>query len=134
MCVYKTKNCRFFGRIDGGIMKKLFLWVGGLLTGVVNGLLGAGGGMIAVPVLKTELEDKKAHATSVAVICSICTVSVCMYLHKGRVNIGDALPYMPFGAIGSLLGTWIFARMKPSLLKKIFACFMLWAGFRMIMR
>ncbi len=90
--------------------------------------------MIAVPALKTQLDDKKAHATSVAVICSLCTVSVCMYLYNGRVRLSDALPYMPFGVVGSLIGTWVFAKIKPSLLKKIFACFMLWAGFRMIMR
>lgn len=115
-------------------MKKIIFWLGGFLTGMVNGLLGAGGGMVTVPLLKTRTDEKKAHATSVAVIACICTVSVCIYLYSGRVTISDALPYMPFGVIGSLIGTWILTKIKPSLLRKIFALFMLWAGYRMITR
>ena len=41
----------------------------GGLCGVLNGLFGAGGGIAAVPLLKAGgLEQKKAHATSLAVI------------------------------------------------------------------
>lgn len=50
--------------------KKLFsLW--GTLAGFLNGMLGAGGGMVVVPILKTRLSEKQAHATSVAVILPI---------------------------------------------------------------
>ena len=32
-------------------MKKLFSRIGGVIVGFINGLLGAGGGMLAVPLL-----------------------------------------------------------------------------------
>ena len=44
--------------------KKLFsLW--GTLAGFLNGMLGAGGGMVVVPILKTRLSEKQAHATEI---------------------------------------------------------------------
>lgn len=43
-------------------LKNTLSAVGGFLSGAVNGLLGAGGGMIAVPMLaKSGLEAKKSH-------------------------------------------------------------------------
>ena len=42
---------------------------GGALIGAANGLLGGGGGMIAVPVLRAGgLPARRAHATAIAVM------------------------------------------------------------------
>ena len=84
----------------------------GLLSGTVNGLLGAGGGMLIVPALKKETEIKKAHATTVAVIMPMCIVSSILYITSGRVTLSDALPYAPFGIIGS----WIVKDTFPRVL------------------
>ena len=47
----------------------LFTAAGGLAVGLINGLLGAGGGMLAVPILaKAGLSQREAHAGSLAVI------------------------------------------------------------------
>ena len=113
-------------------MKRLLFWFGGFIAGIVNGLLGAGGGMVIVPLLKTKIDDKKAHATSVAIICSVCFVSAGMYLIENKVTLYDAIPYMPFGILGSLIGTWVLSKIKPELIKKIFSAFMIWAGYRMM--
>lgn len=113
-------------------MKRLLFLLGGFMAGVVNGLLGAGGGMVIVPLLKTRIDDKKAHATSVAIICSVCLVSAGMYLIGNKVTLSDAIPYMPFGVLGSLIGTWILSKIKPELMRKIFSAFMIWAGYRMM--
>lgn len=113
--------------------KKLFpLW--GALAGLLNGLLGAGGGMAVVPILKKRLPEKQAHATSVAVILPICAVSAAFYLWRGTVSPGDALPYLPWGLIGSALGVALMKRLSGNALRKIFALMMLWAGIRLIIR
>ena len=52
--------------------KSVVTAVSGVLIGAVNGLFGAGGGMLAVPLLtKLGLERKQAHANAVAVILPI---------------------------------------------------------------
>lgn len=106
----------------------------GFVSGVINGLLGAGGGMIVVPALKTELSAKQAHATAVAVIFPMCLSSSVMYLHSGRVTLGDALPFIPYGLIGAFIGTALLTKLNAKQLKTIFSLFMIWAGVRLIIR
>lgn len=113
--------------------KKLFsLW--GALAGFLNGMLGAGGGMVAVPILKTKLSEKQAHATSVAVILPICIVSALSYLQQGTVSLYNALPYLAWGLVGSAIGVVLMKKLSGNMLRKIFALMMLWAGIRLITR
>ena len=114
-------------------LKNTLSAVGGFLSGAVNGLLGAGGGMIAVPMLaKSGLEAKKSHATSVAVILPICVFSSILYLTDGRVTLGDAAPYLLWGALGSIIGSWLLTKIKDVWLHRIFGVLMLWAAVRML--
>lgn len=115
--------------------KKLSLVFSGLLIGVINGLLGAGGGMIAVPMLKKAgLEQKEAHANAVAIILPISILSAILYLYKGYVLIPDALPFIPTGILGSIVGTYFLKKISPVFLKKIFGGFMIYAGVRLLIK
>ncbi len=112
----------------------LKLSVGGFLIGVINGLFGAGGGMLAVPLFKAYgMEQKKAHANSIAVILPLCLISVCFYFMKGNVDIKLSLYLIPFGLIGAAAGTLLMRRIDPVLLKHIFAVFLIWAGLKMFL-
>ena len=106
----------------------------GFLSGVINGLLGAGGGMLIVPLLKTRLNARKAHATAVAIIFPMCLASSVMYLYNGRVTLKEALPFMPFGIIGAFVGTVLLTKLNSGQLRVIFSLFMIWAGVRLITR
>jgi uncharacterized membrane protein YfcA len=115
--------------------KKILYTSFGLLIGLINGLLGAGGGMIAVPVLKKcGLDTKKAHANAVAVILPITVFSASVYMIKDYVNIKDAFIFMPFGIVGSVLATWLLKKISPNLLRIVFGGFMIWAGVRMLFK
>ncbi len=116
--------------------KGLLLAAGGFLIGVINGLLGAGGGMLAVPLLSKAcgLERQEAHMNSVAVILPITLVSVGVYLFKGSVQLSDALCFVPPGLLGALLGTVALGKIPSNRLKLIFGGFMIWAGIRLVMR
>lgn len=107
----------------------------GLLVGVVNGLFGAGGGMLAVPILKKiGLSQKEAHANAIAVIVPVTLVSASLYLLRGSVEFKDALSYVPTGVIGALLGTFCLKKISPLWLKRIFGVFMVYAGVRLFLR
>lgn len=108
---------------------------GGLLIGVVNGLFGAGGGIVAVPILgKMGLSKKESHANAVAVILPISILSAVLYLMKDYVAIPDAFPYIPTGIIGALLGTYCLKKISPLWLKRIFGVFIIYAGVRLLMK
>lgn len=124
-----TKNSN--GNTKG---KKALNSIVGVCSGIINGLLGAGGGMLAVPTLKTQLEPQKAHATTVAVILPMCLVSSIWYLAAGRVSVSDALPYIPFGVIGAAVGSFLLTKMNAKWLRIIFSLLMIWAGARMIFK
>lgn len=104
----------------------------GCITGFLNGLLGAGGGMVTVPILRKEVEIKEAHATCIAIILPMSIASGISYIIKGAVKISDVFPYLPCGVLGAFVGIILLKKVKPVFIKKLFALVMLWAGFRMV--
>ena len=117
------------------IKKSLITYPLAFLTGIINSLLGAGGGMVAVPLLKKcGLQGKSAHSNAVAVILPITVISAAMYIFKGFVEISDAYVYIPTGLIGSLIGTKIIEKISTRLLSGIFGGFMIYAGVRLLLR
>lgn len=116
-------------------LKKVFTPLVGITIGFINSFLGAGGGIIAVPLLKKEgLSQREAHMNAVAVILPVTAVSAGYYLIKSSVELSDALPYIPGGVVGTIIGTYIMKKISPLYLKKIFAGFMIYAGVRLLLR
>ncbi len=107
----------------------------GFVIGLVNGLLGAGGGMLAVPILKSQgFSQKQAHTNAIAVILPITVLSASLYLFKGYVQLSDAFTYMPTGLLGALIGTYVLHKISPMLLKKVFGGIMIYAGIRLLLK
>ena len=52
--------------------------IAGFSAGVLNGLFGAGGGMVLVPLMSilTDLDEYQMFSTSVSVLLPICIVSL----------------------------------------------------------
>lgn len=125
---------------SGEVMKKIkkFNFSFGalaLLTGFINGLLGAGGGMVTVPLLKKMgLEQKSAQQNAIAVILPITLLSSIIYLARSYVAFSDPLPYIPGGLIGAFIGTYLMKKISNKLLRYIFAAFMLYAGVRLLIK
>lgn len=114
-------------------MKKINLALLGVLVGVVNILFGAGGGILAVPILKKYGCDQKgAQANAVAVILPLTIFSFIIYAKQAYVNFFPRIWIVPFAAVGAVLGTLVFKKMSSEVLRKIFAVFMIWAGVRML--
>ena len=115
--------------------EKIMTALSGLSIGFVNGLLGAGGGIIAVPILKRlGLERTEAHANAVAVILPITLLSAALYLFKGYASLSDSFIFIPGGLVGSLMGTYCLKKISPVWLKRIFGGFMVYAGVRLLLR
>lgn len=106
--------------------------VSGAAAGLVNGFFGGGGGMLLVPLLSRwlKLGDRKAFATSVAIILPLCILSSAIYLFRGGTDLSIALPYLLGGGIGGILGGKLFKNVNMLWLRRGFALLILYAGFR----
>ena len=62
----------------------------GMLAGLANGFFGGGGGMLLVPMLTRYcgLDQRRAFATSVAVILPLCGLSAAIYWMRGGREVG----------------------------------------------
>ena len=115
-------------------MKKKTAWfaVAGGAAGLVNGFFGGGGGMILVPLLagKCGLDQRKAFATSVAVILPLCVLSALLYFLRGSLDLSQALPYLLGGALGGWLGGRWFKGVRLPWLRRGFGLLVLYGGVR----
>jgi len=68
-------------------------WVGGLLPGFLNGLLGTGGGILAVQQLKVRgCSPQEAHATALGLMLPLSALSLGAYWLQGEGAIWTFLP------------------------------------------
>lgn len=104
----------------------------GGLAGAANGLFGGGGGSVLVPVLTgyCGLDQRRAFATSVAVILPLCVLSVVIYWYRGGLDVMAALPYLLGGALGGWAGGKWFKGVKMRWLKRAFGLLLIYGGVR----
>lgn len=108
-------------------------WLDGIIgsiIGFVNGFLGSGGGMIAVPMLEKikKLESKKAHATAIAVMFPFSLISGAVYILNFELD-WLALGVITAGAtVGGVLGCFALKKLPGKVVRVIFACLMAFAG------
>ena len=116
-------------------MRSAQLWkmiLAGSLAGAVNGLFGAGGGMVLIPLLTllTPIRDEDIFPTSVSIILPICLVSILGTFFTGGIAWKDALPYLAGSVIGGI-GAGLFGKRIPVIwLHRGLGIFILWGGFR----
>ena len=103
---------------------------GGGAVGAANGVYGGGGGMILVPLLAgwCGLGQRKAFATSVAIILPLCALSTGIYLFRGGLDLNAALPYLLGGLLGGWLGGKLFKGLSMDWLRRGFALLLLYGG------
>lgn len=114
-------------------LQNFYAVLGGLAVGFANGFFGAGGGMLAVPVLTfiMGLEEKKAHATALLIILPLSIISSLIY--GKSVSIGDNFLEILLGVlIGGILGALLLKKLNTASLVVSFYFLMAFVGFQMI--
>jgi len=104
----------------------------GACAGAVNGMFGAGGGMVLVPLLSlmTRLEDRDIFSASIAVILPICIVSLTATALTGTIAFRQSLPYLIGSAAGGLAaGIW-GNRIPAKWLHRGLGILIIWGGIR----
>ena len=102
------------------------------VAGMINGLLGAGGGMFLVPMLTAsqELEEREIFPSSVSMILPLCLVSLIITGTQSVLPWSEALPYLLGSIPGGLLAGIFGKRIKLAWLHRGFGLMILWGGIR----
>jgi uncharacterized membrane protein YfcA len=126
-----------------GILRALGALLIGLCAGAINGLLGAGGGIIAVLALgswqrqqseeQRSLRAKDVYVTSLCAMLPVSLLSAVQYAVKGHLQPSAFTPLLLPAILGGIVGGWILDRMRLPLLQRLFAVLLLISGVRMLL-
>ena len=110
----------------------IYLAIAGTVTGAVNGLFGAGGGMVLVPLLVMSrcVKEENIFPASISILLPICVVSLTFGALSGVFAITEALPYLIGGAIGGVIAGLTGKNIPTVWLHRILGILILWGGIR----
>lgn len=109
--------------------------VTGALAGAANGFFGAGGGLFLVPLLVywCGLDERRAFATSVAVIFPLSALSAAIYWLHGGLDLALAWPYLAGGMVGGWVAGRVFRRINMVWLRRAFGLLLVYGGVRAVL-
>ncbi len=124
-----------------GAEKRIALFaLAGILSGVVNGLLGTGGGILTVLFLSKIYAKDGAYSTKDIFAITLCSsvimslASLGFYLSGGCFSLSDSAVYMLFAVPGGAIGAMLLDKLSSKTTKLIFALLVVWAGISMMIK
>ena len=131
-------------KISDSLTKRRYalLVIASVLGGILNGFLGAAGGILIGLALTRLLtyngelvcDRRDIYANvQVAMIC-VSLVSLCIYSSRGALVFSETSYLLIPAVVGGAAGSLILRKMNPSVVGKIFAALVIWSGIRMIVR
>jgi hypothetical protein len=104
------------------------------VAGVLSGLLGIGSGSVKVLAMDRamRLPFKVSTTTSNFMIGVTAAASAGIYLNRGYIDPGLAMPVMLGVLVGSLAGTYVLARARVRILRLVFSALIAALGIEMI--
>ena len=119
--------------------KRFFLPTMGFLAGLTNGLLGAGGGIVAVWALSASLGDgiedrRDVFANALCVMLPISAVSCISYAIAGNLTVTGMGAYAIPAILGGITGGILLGKIKFSSLRRLFAALVIYSGIVLIIK
>jgi hypothetical protein len=104
------------------------------IAGILSGLLGIGSGAVKVLAMDQAMRIpfKVSTTTSNFMIGVTAAASAGVYLSRGYINPGLAMPVMLGVLAGSILGTIVLAKTKTSSLRVVFSAVIVLLGIEML--
>ena len=114
----------------------LFIAASSLAAGLVNTLVGAGGGVFLIFTLQFlvgGVMGKGVYSMTNAAVMIFSLVSVVSYISGGAFVTGELVPFLLPALIGGIVGAFLLGRIKTSYLRLIFAAISFYSGVKMIL-
>lgn len=107
----------------------------GIAGGLTSGLLGVGGGIVLVPLLTKfmGLDQKRAQATSLAILVFTALAGAIAYRAAGEVDLAMAALLAVGSIVGVRLGALHSARLPASTLRRAFGALAVVVGGRLLL-
>ena len=117
------------------LRKKAGYLLFGLLAGAANGLFGGGGGMLVVPCLTYlgKSEEKRAHATAIALVLPLSLISATVYTLRCVHDFSLAWKVGLGVSIGGAIGAFLLRKVPKGVLTFLFYGVMIYAGVRFVL-
>lgn len=112
----------------------------GFAAGVINGLLGAGSGVLLVYALRSILPRHSAgsrdiFANAIATVLPLSFFSALSYFQKVSLPpLTELMPYLLPGLLGGLIGARLLGKLPEAVIQKIFGTVVLISGAAMLFR
>ena len=125
--------------MEGITKSKYFLPTAGLLAGICNGLLGAGGGIIIVYALNMAFRDtikdsRDVFANALCVMLPLSAVSALGYALMGKISTEGLSVFVLPSIVGGVCGALLLGRIKAEVLKKLFAALVIYSGLMLMIK
>ena len=108
----------------------------GLGAGLLNGALGAGGGVLIVLCLRPRLtrpaDRRRLYPTALGVMLPLSALTLFRYLQSGVMQDAAVGPLLLSALIGGVLGALCLRRLSLPLISRIFAAVVLLSGVLMV--
>jgi uncharacterized protein len=112
------------------------LVITGLLTGVISGLIGVGGGIVVVPVLMLLFgtSDLIAKGTSLLMMIPTAISGTVGNLRRRNVDWGAGLTIGIAACCTTALGAWVATLVDPFVGNVLFACYLVFIAVQMALK
>lgn len=106
----------------------------GVFGGVVNGMFGAGAGLLLVPLIQlvSKLDEKKVHATTLGCVLLMCIASSIVFFVNKQIDFKLVMWCFIGSLAGAILGTFLLQKFKNKVINIIFSSLLIVAGVLMI--
>ena len=108
------------------------IMLAGFLAGAVNGLLGAGGGMLLVPLLSRSkaVGGEEIFPLSVSIILPVCLISLAFSKGWEKLTFLQGLPYLLGSAAGGVAAGILGKKIPTLWLHRFLGAVILLGGIR----
>ena len=111
----------------------------GIGAGLVNGLLGAGGGILivyamAIALRGSDTDPRDLYANALCIMLPVSAFSALRYAASGNLPVSDFSVYVLPAIAGGFLGGLLLERLRGVTAKRLFALLVIYSGLFLILR
>lgn len=102
-------------------MNGLYLWLAGIISGMLGAMgLGGGGVLILYLVFIENMGQFKAQGINLIFFIPCAAIAIIIYSFKKQIKFKKLLPVILFGIPGALLGIYVSSLIGTDLIAKLF--------------